>query len=128
MMRHPKAELDAYIDDFQIVITGTRMKVMQWAADALIDLDCIIQDETKCSLHEEKACITATDPLLANAIRRLVGARIGGPRKPHAESLGIDLQGGRKRCTWDAHAKQWARLARMRQKAVRQKETLRRGW
>ena len=100
MARHPKVTLDAYINDFQIVVLGSRINVMQWAADALIDLDRGNRDEIKCTLHEEKACITATDSLLAHAIIRLVGVRIGGPQKGHAESLGIDLQVGRKRKLW----------------------------
>ena len=74
--------------------------VMQKAADVLIDRDRVIRDEIKCTLHDEKACITATDQKLADAIRRLVGARLGGPKKTHAESLGIDLQVGRSRKQW----------------------------
>ena len=66
---NPKVDISAYIDDFQIVVAGTRSSVMQRAADALIDLERVIKEEVKCCLHEEKANITATDPKLEGAIK-----------------------------------------------------------
>ena len=43
--RNLGVELDAYIDDFQIVITGDRIGVMCKAVDALQDLDGVIEQE-----------------------------------------------------------------------------------
>ena len=94
--RHPRIELDVYVDDIQLAAQGTDSAVVDWLAEATLDFKDVVEKEIQSKLVTAKAAVVASSAKLAKRVRAALGSLAGAPVEV-TEALGVDFAAGRAR-------------------------------
>ena len=95
-LRHPRVELDVYVDDIQLAAQGTESAVVDLLAEATLDLNDVVEKEIRSKLVPAKAAVVASTAKLAKRVRAALGSLAGAPVEV-TEALGVDFAAGRAR-------------------------------
>ena len=122
LLRNPFAQLDVYIDDFNIGAQGTPTSIQYTLTEAAEDLSGVIQEEFECSISLEKAAVVASSDLTLRLVRKGLGG-LSGEHTTTSKNLGVDYAAGRMTCRQSRMS-----LTRRKRiaKVVRRKQRLRR--
>ena len=94
--RHPRIELDVYVDDIQIAAQGTDSAVVDWLAEASLDFNDVVEKEIQSKLVPAKAAVVASTAKLAKRVCAALGSSAGATVDV-TEALGVDFAAGRTR-------------------------------
>ncbi len=92
--RHPRVNLDVYVDDVELQAIGTG-RIAETLASAVLDLRSVLVDELGFPLAEEKArVISSNADIAAEVIENTGGA--AGKHVDKAVKLGVELSSGKR--------------------------------
>ncbi len=114
--RHPRVNLDIYVDDVEIQAVGTG-RIVDTIAEAASDLRSVLTEELGFPLADEKARVIASNDDLVADIVRLTGGRAGKPADK-AVKLGVELTSGRRIGRRGGHKRDRLRKAMARQRRI----------
>ncbi len=112
--RHPRVNLELYVDDVELQAVGT-MRIVDTLAAAAKDLEEVLRGQLGFPLADDKAQVVASTPELAEEIVSRTGGQ-AGRATVRAVKLGVELTGGKRQGRWDLH-----RRARLRKALARQR-------
>ena len=95
--RHPRVEVDVYVDDLTLAVSGDSVDgVVATLAAAAHDLFEVITGELQCSIAPGNEAVVASSADLAARARLAIGP-FAGKVCSHTPSLGVDFGSGRRR-------------------------------
>ncbi len=114
--RHPRVNLDLYVDDVELQATGTR-RIIDTMTAAVTDLKKVLTEDLGFPLAEEKSRVIASTDSIAEEI---VAATDGsaGKMARRAVKLGVELTSGRRIGRTGGHQRNRVRKALARQRRL----------
>ncbi len=114
--RHPRVNLDIYVDDVELQAVGTE-RIVETMAAAVTDLKRVLVDELGFPLADEKACVIGPIDGIAAGIVAATGG-VAGRQTDRAVKLGIELRSGMRIGRRGGHKRVRLRKAMARQRRI----------